>query len=203
MHSPAFVKFSIGQVFLNDFLIVEKNLTAAEAALVLPVQGLFLGAATVAAGFLADRFWKQDRKLMIPIVAGVTTIMSSFPMMAIINAEPLGFITYLLILPPVGFIAGFGGTMMKMLLINVTLPETRGTAFAFQSLFDDLGRGIGPFAISLLIVAAGSRQEGIFIGYTGWIPCGFVMLCIVFTLRGDIRKNEEELLDSRERRTSL
>lgn len=30
--------YSIGQVFLNDFLIVEKNLTAAEAAIVIPIQ---------------------------------------------------------------------------------------------------------------------------------------------------------------------
>lgn len=140
---------------------------------------------------------------MIPIIAGISTILASFPMMAIVNAPPLGLTTYLLILPPVGFIAGMGGTFMKMILINVTLPETRGTAFAFQSLFDDLGRGIGPSLISVLIVSAGSRTAGIFIGYTGWIPSGLIMMCIFFTVYRDIEKNEAELKATRDRRLTM
>ena len=161
-------------------------------------QGIGIGIATALAGVMADRLWKADRKRLIPIIAGVSTILASFPMMAIVNAPPLGFLTYLLVLPPVGFIAGMGGTMMKMILINVTLPETRGTAFAFQSLFDDLGRGIGPSIISILIVSAGSRTAGMFIGYSGWIPSGIVMLFIYFSLTRDIAKNEKELMATRE-----
>lgn len=124
-------------------------------------------------------------------------------MMAIIDSPPLGQVAYILLLPPTGFLAGIGGPLMRMLLLNITLPETRGTAFAFLSLVDDLGRGVGPYLVSVLIVAAGSRTAGIFIGYIFWIPCGLTMLAIMFTLKRDLEKNEAELQMTRARRLSL
>ena len=40
-----------------------------------------------------------------------------------------------------GLLAGVTGPIVKASLQNVTLPETRGQAFALFNTFDDFGRG--------------------------------------------------------------
>ena len=72
---------------------------------------------------------------------GVTTILAPFPLLFILKGPDLNFLKYTGILLTSGFLSGFAGLIVKSLLIQVTLPETRGTAFAAQSLLDELGKG--------------------------------------------------------------
>ena len=37
------------------------------------------------------------------------------------------------------------------MLLNVNEPEIRGLALAMQTVLDDVGRGMGPFLVALLI----------------------------------------------------
>lgn len=47
------------------------------------------------------------------------------------------------------------GANVRAVLLNVNTPQTRGTAFSVFALADDLGKGLGPFFASGLILALG------------------------------------------------
>ena len=40
-------------------------------------------------------------------------------------------------------------------LLNVNEPEVRGVALALQTVLDDLGKGLGPLLVSLMVSAWG------------------------------------------------
>lgn len=79
------------------------------------------------------------------------------------------------------------GPIIKATLTNVTLPNTRGRAFALFNIFDDLGKGLGPYFVSLLSVKFGGRLPAFNIGVFGWILCGLTNLTIFFTVVRDER----------------
>jgi len=83
---------------------------------------------------------------------------------------------------------------------NVTLPETRGTAFAFHTLFDDIGRGLGPLWVSLLIAGTGGRIPGFNLSIGGWFVCSLILFLMIFSVKGDFRKLEIATQASAERR---
>lgn len=46
--------------------------------------------------------------------------------------------------------------MCRATLLNVNEPEVRGVALALQTVLDDLGKGLGPLLVSLMVSAWGS-----------------------------------------------
>lgn len=78
------------------------------------------------------------------------------------------------------------GPIVKATLTNVTHPNERGQAFAMMNTFDDLGRGLGPFFIALLLQSFdGNRQKVYNYAILGWVLCGFCNLLIYFTVVDD------------------
>ena len=47
-------------------------------------------------------------------------------------------------------------SMCRATLLNVNEPEVRGVALALQTVLDDLGKGLGPLLVSLMVSALGS-----------------------------------------------
>mmetsp|Transcript_13446 Transcript_13446/g.15633 ORF Transcript_13446/g.15633 Transcript_13446/m.15633 type:complete len:401 (+) Transcript_13446:639-1841(+) len=186
--------WGVALIYLNDFLNEEKELEPKESANVILVWGLGITASVIYGGYLVDK-WITDHKRRLPVLAGVTTMLATFPFLAVILTKPLSAGVYMLILVPAGFIAGFGGVVVGPLLLHTTIPETRGSAFAIKSLVDEIGRGIGPYFVSRLIVTAGSRETGLAVATVMWIPCGMVMLAIIFFIERDMNRTEEEILE--------
>jgi hypothetical protein len=46
--------------------------------------------------------------------------------------------------------------VVQALLLNVNEPETRGVAFALQTITDDLGKGLGPIIVAGFIKVGGA-----------------------------------------------
>ena len=49
-----------------------------------------------------------------------------------------------------GIGSGVTGPIVKATLTNVTIPTSRGTAFALLNTFADFGRGLGPLFVAIL-----------------------------------------------------
>jgi predicted MFS family arabinose efflux permease len=80
-----------------------------------------------------------------------------------------------------GIGSGVTGPIVKATLTNVTIPTSRGTAFALLNTFDDFGRGLGPLFVAILIQSLhGNRQQAFNIGILGWALCGIFNLAIYF-----------------------
>ena len=65
----------------------------------------------------------------------------------------------------------------RSILANVCLPQLRGRANALVSIVDDLGKGLGPALVSILITTF-DRQTAFNISLIGWIVGGLLSLAI-------------------------
>jgi sugar phosphate permease len=74
-----------------------------------------------------------------------------------------------------GFTAAMTAPNIRAVLLNVNAPETRGSIFALYNLFDDLGRGLGPFFIALLIASLG-RVGAFHVANLLWVICGVLLV---------------------------
>ncbi|GBG26304.1 Synaptic vesicle glycoprotein 2A [Hondaea fermentalgiana] len=188
---PASLPWGVIQGYLNDYLIEEKDVDRNQSGLV--VLGFGFGAilGAVVGGFLADRL--VDKKRRIPVVMGVTTTVGAFPLLALINAEPMAAIAYTLIAIPSGLIIGITGSAVRVILVNTIAPSVRGSAFSLFALSDDIGKGMGAYIVSLLITAAGSREAGLSISLLGWIIGALFHFCMVFTVEKDYKRTQDHL----------
>jgi len=80
-----------------------------------------------------------------------------------------------------GIGSGVTGPIVKATLTNVTIPTSRGTAFALLNTFADFGRGLGPLFVAILIQSFhGNRQQAFNFSILGWALCGIFNLAIYF-----------------------
>jgi MFS family permease len=74
--------------------------------------------------------------------------------------------------------ASLTGPNVKMMLMNVNVPENRGAIFSIFNLTDSLGNGIGRFVGGWLaqIVTIGPAMT---ISSIFWLPCGILLIVLV------------------------
>lgn len=121
------------------------------------------------------------------LLAGSGAIIACFPIWLVLNTiHVTSSSLYIVIITGfAGLCAGITGPIVKANLQNVTLPTARGQAFAIYNMFDDFGRGLGPFFISIMISNLGGRLQAFNIGISGWFLCGVFNLITFFTIGKD------------------
>ena len=152
-----------------------------------------VGAAAILGGFLGglagNRLYNIKAKYL-PLLCGTSTLLGVIPMALLLNypsqvgaANPsvtgpliLGFIT--------GFMVSITGPNVRAMLLNVNTPETRGSIFSLFNLTDNLGKGVGPVVISMLIVHFG-RLWAFNIANLFWLVCGAGLLVMMITFPRD------------------
>jgi len=177
---PGTVPWGVFFIFLNDFYSQDKGFSVEAATLIVMV----IGAAAIFGGFfgglIGNRLYNQNPKYL-PLLCGISTLVGIIPMAFLLNYPPqFGVENPSTVLPMIiGFITGFTisitGPNVRAMLLNVNLPETRGSTFSMYNLADDLGKGFGPVIISLLIVLFG-RLWAFNIANLFWLFCGVVLI---------------------------
>lgn len=179
---PASLPWGVLLGVFNDFLIESKDVPRDQSSLVVFA---FAGGALFGAlfgGYMADRLVNKMR--FIPLVMGCTTAVGAVPMIFLVQLPPLGVAMYCALALPSGFIIGITGSAVKVILVNVTSPFNRGSAFAFFTLTDDLGKGLGTFAVSALAAALG-REPAFTLAMFGWVLGALVHFAMFFTVEKD------------------
>ncbi|WP_428267237.1 MFS transporter [Haliangium sp.] len=197
------VPWGVFFVFLNDYFHYEKGYTVEDATLIV----LTVGAAAIIGGFvggaIGNRLYNRSPR-NLPLLCGASTLLGVIPTAALIHYPSQIGVVEPALWPPllIGLASGFTIAMtapnVRTVLINVNTPETRGSIFALYNLADDLGRGFGPFFISLLIVAMG-RQWAFHTANLFWVACGLLLLLMARTFPRDERAMEARLDARRER----
>jgi MFS family permease len=123
---------------------------------------------------------------------GVVLVLSSVPMWFLINTVDdetnvgkTGIIAVL-----TGILAIIPVPIERAITANICLPETRGRANSFLGIVDDLGKGLGPVFVSLLIDAFG-RQTAFNASLLGWIIGGILSCFLYCTVKGDEARVQE------------
>ncbi|CAK0784876.1 hypothetical protein CVIRNUC_008081 [Coccomyxa viridis] len=188
---PGSLPWGVLLTFLNDFLSQHKNMSIAQATWVMTIWGLGGGVGVIGGGAIGQYLHNRRRALM-PLFVGACVASAAFPVWFLINADvghmPLS----------VSFAAGFLGGMLasppgpnaRATLLNVNEPEVRGVALALQTVLDDLGKGLGPLLVSLMVSAWG-QKAAFNVAVGGWIPCGICFAFIALFLA----KEEDALQD--------
>lgn len=121
--------------------------------------GLGGGVGAIGGGALGQWLYNNVSKASMPLFTGITVASATLPMWWLTNANlittPIFFTLLLAVIG--GMLSSTAGPLNKAMLLNVNEPETRGVALAWQSMTDDLGKGLGPALVSALISALGRQ----------------------------------------------
>ena len=201
--APGCIPWGILNVFLNDYLSEDRGFSVEMATTVLMLFSLgFVGGLTV--GGLGGRYLYQQDPRYPALLAGITAILGCFPFWMLLNnvdrTTPFPLVVVIAMLA--GFGSGPTGPIIKATLTNVTMPRARGQAFALFNLFDDFGKGLGPYFVSVLISKMGGRRPAFNVGVFGWIICGVANLVIYCTVLRDEQSIQRNLVQQLEMSTS-
>eukprot|EP00949_MAST-11_sp_MAST-11-sp1_P004491 g4491.t1 len=181
---PGCVPWSIINTFMNDYLHIDRGMGKLQATSIMTLWGIGSMLGAFAGGIVGQRIYNARGPVMVSMLMGGTTLFGTLFLLVLANFEP-GMLTFSLTALVGGAVASVTGANIRAMLMNVNLPETRGTTFATFAIFDDLGRGFGPLISSSLIVMLG-RQVAFNIGIVaGWVLCGALLFALSRTLVKD------------------
>merc|ERR1719482_2320170 len=80
---------------------------------------------------------------------------------------------------------GATGPNIKALLMNVNPSSRRGTVFGVYTLCDNLGKGIGPSLVCVLIAMFG-RRAAFSLAFCLWWACSFICIQVRGTVDRDV-----------------
>eukprot|EP00451_Oxyrrhis_marina_P025316 CAMPEP_0204333884 /NCGR_PEP_ID=MMETSP0469-20131031/17581_1 /ASSEMBLY_ACC=CAM_ASM_000384 /TAXON_ID=2969 /ORGANISM="Oxyrrhis marina" /LENGTH=473 /DNA_ID=CAMNT_0051317301 /DNA_START=8 /DNA_END=1429 /DNA_ORIENTATION=- len=189
---PGCIPLSIVVTYLADYLATEQGLSVGAATGVTAVFGLAcLGCAFAGSGYGAS-LYARDKSMFCRFIS-VTTLCAIVPFVVLINA-PASMIStetgsprlFTLLLAMGGGINAVAGPNIKAVLMNVNSAEVRGTVFSAFTLTDDLGKGLGPTLVFVLIAICG-RRAAFTLGFCFWGISSAVLFMMGQTLPRDAR----------------
>ena len=153
---PGTVPWGFINVFLNNYLSDDKGFGTYTATLAITCFGVGAVLGVIGGGMIGQIIYNKSRKLFCIFLAIVTAGgMPCVWMIVLLEYKEPGLLALAFLL---GLIASITGPNVRVIVLNVNTPETRGTAFAFFNLADDIGKGLGPAVVAWLLVQVGNRK---------------------------------------------
>lgn len=194
---PGTVPWGVFFTFLNDFYAQDKGYSVQAATLVV----MAIGGAAILGGFLGgllgNRIYNRN-PAWLPIYCGFTTLVGIIPTAMLLNYPSQQGVTDPSLTFPLlfgalcGFTVAITGSNVRAILLNVTAPDQRGSVFALYNLADDLGRGLGPWVIGLLVGVLG-RTNAFNAANLFWVFCGVILIAMSRTFPRDEAALQERL----------
>lgn len=189
---PGCLPWGMLLTFLNDYLAQDKGLSISTATSLVLCIGIGGALGVLGGGVLGQSLYNNRPKYM-PLFIGTMTIIGTLPMWYLVKADiKTHYIFSFMSALVAGFLSSTVGPNVRAIIMNVNEPETRGLALAFQTTLDDLGKGLGPAVVAMMISSLG-RENAFFWATAGWIPCGAMLLMTALTLEGDEQAMQSRL----------
>jgi MFS family permease len=188
--APGCVPWGIVNTYLTDFLAVNRGLSVESATLTMLLFGVGNFFGMLMGGYGGAHLYRCSPRYPA-LLAGGMAMAGCFPFWILLNHVNASSSLWLVLGPvsmSAGLCTGVTGPIIKATLQNVTLPQSRGQAFAWFNTFDDFGRGLGPVFVASLIAKLGGRTPAFNVGILGWMVCGAFNLCVFCTVQHDERK---------------
>lgn len=188
---PGNIPWGMLLVYLHDFLIVDIKFEPREALVMITILAGagFIG--IVLGGFMGQFAYIKGRKYL-PLLCGSMSVLRTIPAFFIFGwpylfgtGEDVSRGAFLLVL----VIAGISATMavpgLGAMLLNVNLPETRGTMCALYSVLEDLSKGVGSYVVTMIAEAVGGRAVAYQICLLLWIFPGVALFQAIKSFGAD------------------
>mmetsp|Transcript_21865 Transcript_21865/g.45296 ORF Transcript_21865/g.45296 Transcript_21865/m.45296 type:complete len:219 (-) Transcript_21865:74-730(-) len=191
--APGALPFGFCATFLNDFLQEQREMTKQQATGVLLTFGAGNAVGVILGGVLGHFSYKRDVRGP-PFFMGVSLIIGCIPFYFLVNTVDengnVGVVSAITIIS--GILVVIPVPLERSILTNVCLPQSRGRANALVSIVDDLGKGLGPALVSVLITTF-DRQTAFNISLIGWIIGGLLSLAIMLFVDNDEKAVQQTL----------
>ena len=167
-------------IFLHDYLVQDCGYGMGPATVVIASFGLAAIVGVVVSGALGRRLHARGPRA-VALACAVTTGLATIPFAILLHLPPS-----LVVAAPtaalVGLLAAFAGPNLRALLLDRNAPRARGRAIALLTLTDDLGKGLAPALVALLIVPFG-RAAAFDIALGGWLISALLMAAMAHVAR--------------------
>ena len=191
---PGSVPWGVLFVFLNDFLAQDKGLSVAKATLIISIFGVGAAVGGIAGGIVGQKVYNKYSPSALPLLMATAQVVA-VPFMCAVVRSNYEAAWMPLILPTIfvtGAVASIAGTNVRFILINVNHPTTRGAAMSILSLFNNVGRGIGPVIVSIFVRYFHERESGFVAATYCWGVSGILMGGMYLTVEADERRASQE-----------
>ena len=166
-----------------DYFVIDKGYDKTTATLVITLIGGMALVSSLLGGYFGIKLYRKNPKYL-PLFCGVSTIIGVIPTAFLINTpmrteqNEMIIIIYAVC---TGLFIAMTAPNMKVILMNVNSPHSRGTVFSLYNFADDLGRGFGPFIIGNILIYQFGRNIAFNIANVFWIICGLLILLMIRT----------------------
>mmetsp|Transcript_41227 Transcript_41227/g.89875 ORF Transcript_41227/g.89875 Transcript_41227/m.89875 type:complete len:524 (+) Transcript_41227:228-1799(+) len=188
---PGNVPWGVVLVYLSDFLVQDIGLSQEESLVCVAVMAGSAFCGVLFGGWLGEYLYAKDPKCLAIFVA-LNTSLRAIPFFFIFGwvhwfgpLQPHQHFYFYVLLTVAGFVSSMASPGMGAMLLNVNLPETRGTVFAIYSVLDDLSKGFGTLFVSMIVPYVGGRAFAYQLALMIWVVCGLALLPSCFTLSDD------------------
>jgi len=196
---PGCIPISCICTFLADYLAVEQGMTVQASTAVTAVFGVSCLCFAVTGGIFGAQLY-TSRKGQLALLMGCASCFAALPFMLLVNSSrsavtsssgrPTAWAFFLAL---IGGCAAVTGPNVRAILMNINDSEVRGTVFSAFTLFDDLGKGLGPSIISAFTSLLG-RRVSYTLAFSLWWLSGAILICLRDSLQRDGARGGGSLL---------
>ncbi|MCB1175263.1 MAG: MFS transporter [Leptospiraceae bacterium] len=169
--------------YLVDYYETVKGFKVTEANLLVvgfggtAILGGFVG------GFIGKLLYQKARR-WLPVFGGLAVISGAIPTWLVLNYEGSDISSPLYLALVGGILATLAVPNVRAILLNCNVPENRGSVFGLYNLTDDLGKGLGPLMIFILLSVM-DQATAYNAAVAFWILCGIIWFFMAFTYQKD------------------
>lgn len=187
---PGCIPLSCITTFLADYLSVEQGMQVQASTLVTAIFGVSCLCFAVSGGLIGQRVYNK-RKDHLPLLMSIATCLAPLPFIVLVNSPKSAVTTasgrptlWACFLGLLGGCAAMTGPNIRAILMHVNEGAVRGTCFSAFTLFDDLGKGLGPSIIVAMTALLG-RRGAYSLSFTLWWVSGSLILLLRKSLPRD------------------
>lgn len=196
---PGNIPWGVIIVYIHDFLVEDLGLSRRSAlgAIATLAASAFFGVLT--GGFVGELLYASGNR-HLAIFGGVCNTMRALPFLLIFGWKgflgPLdqsSMLAFYLLLMMGGFVATMASPCTGAMLLNVNLPQTRGSVIALYSVLDDFSKGFGTLFVSIIVKLVGGRALAYQLSLSLWVFTGLALLYTWYTIDQDEEQMKKTL----------
>mmetsp|Transcript_114757 Transcript_114757/g.244900 ORF Transcript_114757/g.244900 Transcript_114757/m.244900 type:complete len:621 (-) Transcript_114757:68-1930(-) len=199
---PGNIPWGVIIVYTHDFLVQDLGFSRQKAlgAITTLAGAAFAGVLT--GGLVGETLLTRDgaSSRHLAIFSGVCNILRAVPFFILFgwarlfgSLEPSSDMPFFILLLVGGFVATMASPCVGAMLLNVNLPETRGSVMAMYSVFDDLSKGFGTLFVAMIVRLVGGRAVAYQLSLLLWVFTGAALLYTLKTYEEDEQQMRKHL----------
>lgn len=198
---PGNIPWGVIIVYTHDFLVQDLGLSTRSALGSISILASSAFAGVLTGGFIGESLYGANSKYLA-IFGGICNIGRAIPFFIIFGWKQMfgplaqsSEMTFFFLLMLGGFFATMASACTGAMLLNVNLPEMRGSVMAMYSVLDDLSKGFGTVFVSMIVPLVGGRAMAYQLSLFLWVFTGVALLYTWYTYDEDedaMRKNLDE-----------